>query len=407
MNKNIGQKVNNKKIKILHIALCSPYNLNWNYQENMLANHHDKLGFDVTVITTQFITNKTKFNQELHLKNIEYENNSIKIIRLQNRISIIRIKHPKFRFYSTLYSHLINITPDIIFIHGIQFFNNRTIIKYYKLFFPKIFIDSHEDYNNSAQNFFSKKILHGMYWRYYAKKYEKIVEKIWGVLPARVDFYRSVYKINSDKLDVLFLGADDELVLKNSLNKNRLINRKKYSFDSKKINIVSGGKIDKNKTQLLTFMEAFNFYNNDNLVLYIFGSINEDYKLRFSELISDKIIYLGWLNLIETYEIISISDIVVFPGLHSTLWEQTVAQKKPIIVKKIPGFDHLNINNNCDYFYEDSVKHYLEKLTLITENKNYLSKLKFNAEMSKSEIFLYSKIAKKSINYEKNFKDKT
>ena len=39
-------------MKILHLALQSPYNEGWGYQENLLTKYQVKLGHEVTLITT-------------------------------------------------------------------------------------------------------------------------------------------------------------------------------------------------------------------------------------------------------------------------------------------------------------------------------------------------------------------
>ena len=78
----------------------------------------------------------------------------------------------------------------MIFIHGVQFANVSIILKYKKKYpSVRILCDNHADWINSARNLLSKKILHGIIWRYYANKIEPYVTRFYGVTPLRCEFF--------------------------------------------------------------------------------------------------------------------------------------------------------------------------------------------------------------------------
>lgn len=42
-------------MKIVHMMLCGPVTDGWSYQDNLLTKYHRKLGYDVTMITSQWV----------------------------------------------------------------------------------------------------------------------------------------------------------------------------------------------------------------------------------------------------------------------------------------------------------------------------------------------------------------
>jgi 1,2-diacylglycerol 3-alpha-glucosyltransferase len=124
-----------------------------------------------------------------------------------------------------------SLNPDIIFTHGCQFLDIKHIARYAKLH-PKVkvYVDNHSDFSNSARNFLSKNILHKIIWRYCANLIEPYTTKFYGVLPARVDFLKNIYKIPRDKVELLVMGADDEKVEEASKPNVRLQIRKSSPY---------------------------------------------------------------------------------------------------------------------------------------------------------------------------------
>jgi glycosyltransferase involved in cell wall biosynthesis len=286
--------------------------------------------------------------------------------------------------------------PDILFIHGVQFLSIRKVIAYLNKH-PEIqvFVDGHEDFNNTAYKFISKYILHGLIWRHYARKIEPFVTTFWGVLPARVDFFSQMYGLPKEKTELLVMGTDDEVVKKIDSHANKTAMSEKYNLAHDDFIIVTGGKIDSRKPQTLLLMEAVNNLKNPNVKLIVFGSISDENKLSFNTLLSDSIIYAGWLKSEDIFRLFDIADLAVFPGLHSVLWEQAVGQGVPCIFKNVPGFNHVDQGGNCKYLYTDSVSEIQEVLSSLINNPNHLLDMKKIADRVK-EKFYYSSIAKKS-----------
>ena len=311
-------------MKILHICLAGPFTDNLSYQENLLTKYHKKNNNIVYVITSKWVYGNDG-NIELIDKSSYINTDGVFIIRLN---STSHKFNSKFKRFKKLYENIDKIKPDILFVHGCQFTDISTIVKYAKKNDVIIYVDNHADFSNSATNFISFKILHRIIWRHYAKIIEPYVRKFYGVLPARVDFLKNVYKISPNKIELLVMGADDEMIEKiksSDLNEKLL---KKLGFSQSDFIIITGGKIDKAKLQIFNLLEAIKRIDNPKLKLIIYGSIEDDVKERLLSYCNESIKYLGWLNHEEIYRYISISNLAIYPGRHSVLWEETVGLKK-------------------------------------------------------------------------------
>ena len=87
---------------------------------------------------------------------------------------------------------------------------------------------------------------------------------------------------------------------------------------------------------------------------------------------------------------------ICFPGQHSVLWEQACASKTPCLFKRYPGMEHVNNGGNSDFIDDVSVKKLKSKLTELQYSDKYFT-MKSIAESSNTDIYLYSKIAEKSL----------
>ena len=256
------------------------------------------------------------------------------------------------------------------------------------------YIDNHNDFSNSATNFFSKHILHERIWRYCAKKIDPLIKKWYGVLPARCDFLSDVYKISKNKISLLVMGGDDDKIARNSdpLIKKKI--RSKFDINDADFLIVTGGKIDKWKTETLLLMDAVNELNGISLI--IFGSVDKDIKESFDAKCSNKVKYVGWINSDESYEYFFASDLLMFLGRHSVYWEQAVSQGKPLVVKYYPGYNHIDLGGNIIYLKNESKNN----IKTVIESLIYTDKfieMEKNANKQDKYLFYYSHIAEESI----------
>lgn len=383
-------------MRITHITLTGLYTDSFTYQDNLLPKFHQRLGNKVSIISSHYMYDEEgEISYDQRNKYINEFGVSVIRLNINKGNSILN----KFKRFENLYSTIEETDPDIIFIHGCQFIDLKIVIEFKKKN-PKtvLYLDNHADFSNSAQSFISKNILHKIIWKSNIKRSLPYVKKYYGVLPSRVDFLKKVYNVPEDKVDLLVLGADDDMIelVKNSGYKNRI--RDKYNIKKTDFLIVTGGKIDSAKLQTTLLMQAVKDIERNNVKLLVFGSIDHSIKDMILNLVDDdKIMYVGWVSPKESYQYFSAADLVVFPGRHSVFWEQVVGLGVPIVAKYWPGTTHIDVGGNCKFLYEDSVQEISNAIVELVDSSELYERMKKIALRNGVEQFSYSKIAKKSI----------
>ncbi|MBQ6154069.1 MAG: glycosyltransferase family 4 protein [Ruminococcus sp.] len=380
-------------MKIVHLCLANFLIDGYSYQENMLLKYHKAQGYEVEAIASLFT-----FDQDG--KAVDYQGP----LSYQNEydIPVVRLLYKKpekvyriLRRYQGFEKALRQSAPDILFIHEFQFLDIDVVVRYLKEHPQvKVFVDNHSDYQNSAQNVLSRVVLNGMIWKRCAKKIEPYTEKFYGVLPARVDFLTQMYGVKKEKCALLEMGIDDEAAERALRPEIREQRREAYGASDHSFVIVTGGKIDHNKPQVLDLMRAVKTLSDKRIMLVVFGSVVPELKEEFDSLLSENVRYIGWRKAEEIYEDFAAADLVAFPGLHSVLWEQAVGMGKPCVFKRISGFEHIDIGGNCLFFENDSVQEYVDKLKLAVEN---IDEIKKAALSDRRKVFSYSSIAKRAL----------
>ncbi|WP_079528157.1 glycosyltransferase [Halobacillus hunanensis] len=383
-------------MKVLHLCLASFYIDNYSYQENLLPKYHKELGYEVEIITSLISFDQ---NGKTYLLNNggKYINEfGIPVTRLEYKGSKVS---SKLRQYKGTYEEISSAKPDIIFIHGVQFLDINHVVRYCKEHPEvKVFIDNHADFSNSATNFLSKNILHKVIWRHCAHLIEPYTKKYYGVLPARVDFLKTIYKIPKEKVELLVMGADDEKVTEaNNINIKRKI-RKKYNVKNDDFLIITGGKIDTAKKQTLLLMQAIKQIQSKKIKLIVFGSVVEELKEEVNSLVDDdRVQYIGWVKAEDSYKYFASADLAVFPGRHSVFWEQAVGIGVPCIFKYWKGTTHIDLGGNCKFLYKDTVEEIRERIIEILNNEENYVEMKKTAETKGMKAFSYAQIAKDSL----------
>lgn len=385
-------------MKIVHLIMTGGYSEGWSYQDSVLIKEHSKKN-DVYVITTQYERQKDKM---IKVQEKEYTSPlGIRVFRLKHRFDFLPEKVKSvFRAYNEIYSILINIEPDIIFSHNLQFFGTYDIARYVKEHKNvKLFVDNHADYSNINPNWFSKNILHKIIWKHCAKVLVPYTEVFWGVLPARVDFLVNVYGVPVEKVKFLPIGMEREKAERAEYGEKIREIRTKYNIFEDEFLIVTGGKIDRFKKQTINLMRAVKDNCSKNVRLIVFGTVHEEIKQEFDSYVdNEKIIYVGWINSDETYDYIALADLVVYPGRHSVLWEQTVGQGKPMLCKWWEGTTHVDIGGNVLFLQSDSYEEIKNSLSYIIESKGVYHNMREAAQKEERKKFYYDVISDQSIN---------
>ena len=383
-------------MKIVHVCLCGSFGEQYAYQDNLLPRYHKLLGHSVTVIAPTYSTinpNTGKLEEDLSGKKV-----------LQDGVTLIRLKPFLFKWinirlhlFKGLYNALCEEKPELLFVHGLDSLTYRSVIKYHhKKPSVTVVFDNHADWENSYHSIFSLLWVKLLINPLIVRPTFAFTKFYYGVTPARCDLLVSLYKVPSDRVKLLPMGADDVYLDVASRDIHREEIRNKYNIDKEDFLIVTGGKIDTRKN-IHVLSDAVAELYIPNVKLLIFGSISDDLKPFFNNLHSDNVILTGWVPSTDVYRYFHAADLVFFPGLHSVLWEQAIASQVPCVFTMIKGFEHVNFNNNCVFLQEISKDSCKKTIETLHNDKSYYLKLKENAESKKALDFTYSKIAKSII----------
>lgn len=382
-------------MKILHCCLAAFYIDDYGYQENILPIMHQLQGHEVSILAST----------ETFLENSAIGYTNAGSYHTKEGIPITRINYikwlplflsKKLRIYNHIRKVLEVFSPEIIFIHGSQFISIN-IIAFYAKRHPnvKIYVDGHTDFINSGTNWISKNILHGIIYKWCTKKIEPYTRKFYGVLPIRVDFFSEVYGIPSNKVELLVLGFDPTKVKFSQRDEIKKKLRNDLRISKGDFVIITGGKIDSRK-KIDVLMETVIELKIPDIILIVFGTYSEELENKMKELIkSSNIKYIGWIQSDKVYDYFLASDLAIFPGTHSVLWEQAVGVGLPCIFKRWEGMQHVDLSGNCLFFDDESeVK---DLILSLYHDRNKLLQMKNIAEEKGMREFSYYEIAKRAI----------
>lgn len=383
-------------MRITHLCLACFFPDGYSYQENMLPKYHKKLGHDVSVIASL-----QTFDQNGKIAYLDHPSEYIN----ENDLPVIRLAYKKpervfkkLKRFEGTYKAIEKTKPDLLFIHGCQFMDMDIVVKYLKKH-PgvTVYVDNHADFSNSAKTWLSFHVLHKILWKQCANSIEPYTKKFYGVLPARVDFLKNVYGLPEDKVELLVMGADDDMVEKALKTEVRREIREKYGIADDDFLIITGGKIDNFKRQTLYLMEAVNKLANDKVKLIVFGSVIPELKQQVQDLVSPYTQYIGWVQSDQTDKYYAAADLVVFPGRHSVFWEQVAGLGKPMICKSWEGTKHIDLGGNVIFLEKDCVEEIYDILNMLTSDRQKYEEMKSVAEGKGRQLFSYKEIARRSI----------
>ncbi len=384
-----------RKINILHLCLLAPYNDYWGYQDNLIPKYHRAEGHNVTVITT----NTWHCNGKI-------EKTEVADYLLSDGQRIIRLDYTHFRprqlsaimkIYR-IYDLLCEIKPDFIMVHGLGNLSYLQIVKYLKRVKPdcRVIADNHADYYNAGGKPNWKGKVIRFIERCLNSHMQRFCEAVYGTTPWRVTFATDVLGISDKKAKLLVTGGDDEYIHLNRKDEIRAEIREKLNIEKDDFVVITGGKIDRTKNIHL-LMEAVSKIDCDNLKLIVFGQPNDEMKPEIEALAKDeKIRFIGWIKAEDSYDYFLASDLVVFPGTHSVLWEQACACGVPCVFKDWEGMHHVDIGGNCEFLREDSAEEMKRVVENIAFDEEKYEKMKLESEKG-IKIFSYKEIAKRVI----------
>ena len=373
-------------MKIVHICLACFYVEGMGYQENILTQFHAEMGHDVTILTSDYTFNP-KYQTETR-ENWDYVNDFGVHVKVLG-------KQVKYGAFEGLYEELDRIKPDVIMAHGGQFVAIRDVIKYCKRNKDVLlYIDQHADYYNTPVNTFKRRLAQKLIYGRLMRKAVRYTKKFWGVTPWRCTYLNDVYGIPKSKIDLLVMGGDDRYIHFENRTEIRANIRERLGFGADDFVLITGGKIDAPKNIHLLMKAMENIDGKAKLI--VFGQPNDAMAPIIEELSkNDRIRHIGWIDAKDVYDYYLASDLAVFPGTHSVLWEQACATGLPGVYKDWEGMHHVNVDGSAVFVKDVSAASLAEAVNGVINGK--YDEMKAAAENKGRQEFSYRKISARAI----------
>ncbi|MGY6269097.1 glycosyltransferase family 4 protein [Achromobacter denitrificans] len=324
-------------MKIVHLCVSCFYIDGYRYQENELIAEHVRQGHDVTVIasTETFVDN-------MNLGYVEPSTymgqDGAKVIRLAYSGPLPARVQQKLRMHKGIYQLLDEIKPDVIMFHGLCGWELLTAARYKKRNPSTIFyVDSHEDAHNSARSFFSKNVLHGIYYKSIIKASLPQIEKVLCISLETMDFCRKQYGISEDKLEFFPLGG--KLAREPYYSETRERVRRQYEIADDEILFVQSGKFDWKRKMLVESLKAFAKTSDSKLRFFIAGIVSDALKPEVEQLVAadPRVQFLGWKTAEDLYELLCAADVYVQPGTQSATMQISLCARCAVLLDDVPS----------------------------------------------------------------------
>lgn len=390
--------------KVAHLVLSAYYKEGMGYQENILPKKHKQLGYDVEIVTY-----RRNWDENREAPRTYTNVYGIPVHILLDRKRTIWDKLYGIRpFYIQLhdesiglYQKLQEINPDIIFLHGILCHDNYQVLRYVKEH-PQIrfYVDNHCDYYNAPINTWRTRLISRVYGGKMGKALNPYAKKFWGVTPWRIQYMQDIYKVRPEKSGLLVMGGDDDYININNRANIRKTIREKYNIPEDCFLIISGGKMNAAKNSHLLAQAVSKVAHNKNVKLLLFGKFERD-MIGNPAFDSPDVINLGWIKSTDCYDLFLASDLAMFPGTHSVLWEQSCACGLPGVYKDWDsGFRHIDLGGNAILLKEISVDSIADTIEELYFTAKFYEMQKV-ALVKGPKTFMYMEIAKRAIEYDK------
>ena len=381
-------------MKIVHIHLLGPYTDGWGYQENILPEIQARQGHEVTVITN--CLTHCPDNSIKEVAPAEYEINEVRIIRIQYKKIVFSEYINGILFHYPIKAYLEQLTPDVILLHGLgDGLTNCEIRQYIKQHSECVlFGDVHAFEGNAEKKKGIKALLGKMYFDFFRKLLYPYYRSVLCITQQCLEYAKNVYQIPENKLQIFPLGYDPASIDWGNRDAIRKQFREMYQIGQDEIVVVHGGKIIPRRKTEMAVQTVCNLKHRVRLVVFgaIDASISDTIHEQFAK--CDGLIYLNHLTKEQYIKVFLSSDIALFPGGQSAIWEEAIGCGLPLLInvtekKDAPYYDR---GGNVIFTDEDTVESFIETLDRMIATNKY-KEMAYIAETKGREFFSYEKIS--------------
>lgn len=381
-------------MKIVHIHLLGPYTDGWGYQENVLPEIQVRQGHEVTVITG--CRAHRPDNTVTEVEPGQYTINGVKIVRIAQKMVFPNVSMNTVWFHYPVKTWLECLTPDIILVHGLgQGITNLEIRQYAKKH-PEcvIYGDVHAFEGNASESKRFKRKIAEIFMSGCRKLLYPYYRSVLCITQQCMDYAKTAYKVPAEKLKLFPLGYDPTSIDWKHKEEIRKEFREKNRIGLDELVIVHGGKIiPRRKTEMAVDAVC---QLNCKVRLVVFGAIDDSIKEKILNKFSqcEGLIYLGHLSKQEYIKAFLASDIALFPGGQSALWEEAIGCGLPLLVnaterKDAPYYDR---GGNVIFTKEDTTQSFIDELNEMISTGKY-KQMAFVAATTGRHFFSYERIS--------------
>jgi glycosyltransferase involved in cell wall biosynthesis len=376
-------------MKILHMMLSSFYIDNYSYQENILPKQNAEDGHEVMIIasTESFIDNQ---RSGYVASGIYTNRDGIEVRRLPYSTCLPRGLMNKVRSYSGVYAIVEEFGPDVILFHGSAAWELLTVARY-KRNHPDVrfFMDSHSDRINSGTNFFSKWLLHRIFYRSIIQRVIPYLDRVFYISLEAKDFLADNYGVPDSIMEFFPLGG---LVLdEGERKKKRDAKRLELNLKDDDILFIHTGKMDALK-RTESILKAFSAVQDGKLRLVLIGSIPDEIRTRIDPLIQadNRVSFLGWKNAEDLLDYLCACDMYVQPGSQSATMQNAMCVYAAVML--YPHRSHIPYLDGNGYFVK-SIEDMSQCFQKISRNPGDLEIMRRNSERLAKGILDYRRLA--------------
>lgn len=323
-------------MKVLHVCICGPFTDGLTYQENELIEQHVALGYDVSVIAAT-----DTYGPDMKIVHTEAGTTKLscgaKLFRLPYAWGLHGWLAAKIRAHGGMRECIESIKPDRILFHGLTAWELLTVGAYVKRN-PnvKLFVDCHEDFNNSATSWASRELLHK---RFYKPIFHRCMAQISEVLCVTVesfDFAIDFYGSDPAKTRMYPLGGVIEPPAVNASRRAEF--RCRHGFSPADLVITQTGKLDRTKN-LATSLRAFRANPSPRLKFVIAGRMTDEVKVECLPLIEAdaRIVDLGWQSTEGLRTVLAGSDFFLQPFGQTVTTQMAMCHGCVILAQNLPS----------------------------------------------------------------------
>ncbi|MBI3379827.1 glycosyltransferase family 4 protein [Candidatus Gottesmanbacteria bacterium] len=329
-------------MKIVH--LTEYFQPKIGYQEYYLALEQQKLGHEVTVVTSDRYFPFHDFHKiykgilkERIINPGKFIEENVSVIRLP---VLFEFGHGSAIYLKNLFSTVKNISPDIIEVDGVFSILSWQISTIAETLGIPLVYDSHAStFNTKLNDTFIKKIYYYFFKLFAIPHIKRCAKYYLAVGESEKYLLQREYSLKDSEITIIPLGADTSKFKFNEKHRNDL--RKQLRIPNNTVVFIYAGKITPNK-DIHILLDAFNRVSRNipNVKMLLIGDGNPTYINTLEDKIKEynletSIIFHPFVKHKDLAQYFSAADIGIWPGNLSNTILEALSCSLPIIVPKV------------------------------------------------------------------------